>query len=275
MFAERFSLRTALIFMINSALFLWLLYRICFYSVGVFERLGSCFIYPFLRVQYYCVTPIKSYFGRRAQVQELQERCAMLEKTVTTLEEEVIALRSNQLFAQDTQELIEYQKRFNPAYRQLAHIMLVQRTQGAHYMWIDAGSLHGIAPDMIAVHKNCLLGRVITTYPYYSKVQLITDASCNIAVRCQNGNALGIYQGTGESGVGQINHVNHLHELVPNDMIFSSGQGLLYPSGFAIGTIESWEPVGVYYQVRVKLACNVDEIGYCYLYNHGVLPEGN
>src|SRR5215467_13528422 len=135
MFAERFSLRTILIIVGNSALLLLLLYRICFFSCGVFERLGSCFIYPFLRAQQYCVAPIKNYFHKRTQLHELQTRCTLLEKAVTTLEEEVIALRSSQLFAQDTQELTEYQKRFNPAYQQLVHIMLVQRTQGAHYMW--------------------------------------------------------------------------------------------------------------------------------------------
>jgi rod shape-determining protein MreC len=236
----------------------------------VVERVASCFVYPFLRIEQYCVQPAKNYFHKRTQRHELQARCALLEKAVSNLEEQVIALRSSQLFAQDTKELVEYQKRFNPSYQHLVHIMLVQRTQGAHYMWVDAGSLHGVVPDMIAVHKNCLVGRVINTYPYYSKVQLISDASCNIAVRCQNGNALGIYQGTGDSNVGYINHVNHLHELVQSDLVFSSGQGLIFPQGFCIGTIESWEPVGVYYCVQVKLACNVDDINYCYLYNNGI-----
>jgi len=270
MFAERFSLRSMLIVGINGALLLFLLHRVCFFSCGVAERVASCFVYPFLRIEQYCVQPIKHYFRNRSDYREMQSRCAVLEKAVSNLEEEIISLRSSQLFANDTKELVDYQKRFNPAYQQLVHIMLVQRTHGAHFMWIDAGSLHGVTQDMIAVHKNCLIGRVITTYPYYSKVQLISDASCNIAVRCQNGNALGIYQGTGDNDVGYINHVNHLHELVQNDLVFSSGQGLVYPAGFAVGTIESWEPMGVYYKVQVKLACNVDDISYCYLYNHGV-----
>ena len=35
---------------------------------------------------------------------------------------------------------------------------------------------------MIAVFKDCFLGRVVEVYPWYSKVLLITDPGCKVAV---------------------------------------------------------------------------------------------
>ena len=54
-------------------------------------------------------------------------------------------------------------------------------------------------------------------------------------------------------------------KLFEKEKIYSSGQGTVFPKGFLVGEIESFEPSGLYYAIKIKLALNIAELEYCYL----------
>ncbi len=100
---------------------------------------------------------------------------------------------------------------------------------------------------MIAVYKGCLLGRVCEVYPWFSKLELITDKSCKIAAHGLLSKASGIYQGTNSESLAQLNHVSHLAMLQDNDVLISSGEGLVFPRGFGLGKIKRFHVDGLFF----------------------------
>ena len=66
---------------------------------------------------------------------------------------------------------------------------------------------------MIAVFKDCLVGRVVEVYPYYSKVILITDPTCKVAAICTSTNVKGIHEGMLSLTTTKLSFVNHLEEV--------------------------------------------------------------
>jgi rod shape-determining protein MreC len=92
------------------------------------------------------------------------------------------------------------------------------------------------------VYKNCLVGRVSQVFPHYSRVDLITDKQCKVAAQTGNGKYKGIHEGLYTT---DTSHVIHLYDntlelenkIKTGDVIISSGDGLLFPRGFALGRV--------------------------------------
>ena len=138
-----------------------------------------------------------------------------------------------------------------------------------HFFLIDLGKHKDIVVNMAVVYKNCLVGKVVEVYPFYSKVLLITDPMCKVASYCSKTGAAGIYQGTRKLDFGSLTHVDHLAKLKVDDQLFSSGEGLIFPRGFCIGEIDTFRDTGVHYEVTVKLLVDLTKLSYCYVLQKG------
>jgi len=57
-------------------------------------------------------------------------------------------------------------------------------SENAQFILVDGGSRQGVKKDMVALHNNCLIGRVDDVYPWYCKICLITDPACKVAAYC-------------------------------------------------------------------------------------------
>jgi rod shape-determining protein MreC len=130
--------------------------------------------------------------------------------------------------------------------------------------WVDAGADHGICLNMIAVFKNNIVGRVIHVDPWYSKIALITDKRCKIAVSCVQTKTVGIYEGN-NSAMPSLEFVPHYEKLMVGDILMSTGQGLVYPQGFAIGSIVDFKVDDVAYQVKVQPLIDLEQLDFVYL----------
>lgn len=264
-FREYITVRVAIVVMLNCALLFFIARRLYSSYHGIAERIGSSLMCMMLTTKDKCLAPFYAYQESRLTVQEWKKRCQQLQYMNEHLEAALIAAHAADCFARQTKELIEFQQRYAATSQQLSRILLVQRFGTSHFMWIDKGSMHGIVHDMVAVYKNSLLGRVVQVLPYCSKVQLVTDASCNIAAICTTTQATGIYQGSGDVTYASMNHVSHLNTLTAGDLIISSGSGLIYPEGFALGYIDSWTMQGLYYHIKIKPMYDVQTLQFCYV----------
>ena len=117
---------------------------------------------------------------------------------------------------------------------------------------------------MIAMYKNNIVGRVIYVDPLYSKIALITDKRCKIAVSCVQTKTVGIYEGN-NSFEPTLEFVPHYEKLEIDDLLISTGQGLVYPQGFAVGTIKSFEVQDVAYKTVIQPLIDLQNIEFIYL----------
>lgn len=240
-------------------------YKSCMNPGGLLERYGSSIVYPMLVVQHKLITPFKAYFQNRKSVSELEERLLALQEQHDTIVAQNIELQSMISYAQDIQELIEFKKQYDFSQAVLGQVLVKNFCEQAHFFLIDKGANAGVAKDMVAVYKDCLIGRVTEVYPRYSKLTLISDQSCKVAAYCAQSKATGIYQGDNQEWNSHLNHVSHLAQLEPGEMILSSGDGMIFPRGFGIGKVKAFQNEGLFHQVTVEPLVDLHAINHCYL----------
>jgi rod shape-determining protein MreC len=239
--------------------------RIFFFSPSFFETFSSYLLHPVLTVQRTIVTTMADRLQRKKTIEALEKQLVYLNSCNQNLIEKNICLQASDKFAQETEELITFKKRYEGEQGFLVSVLLKHIADDQHYMLVDAGRDKGIVPDMVAVYKNCLIGKVIEVYETYSKILLITDRTCKVAAVCVGSNVHGIHEGTNSTNSSNLAHVSHLLQLQENDLVISSGEGLVFPKGFGLGTIDHFEPEGIHYHVILKPLCSIYCIEYCYL----------
>lgn len=244
-----------------------------FSLVSLLEHGISCLVYPVLVAHYHLAHGSKNIFI----VKDTQGQQGIIDALLNEREnllQELTLLKSSCHFVQETQEMIEFKKRYEQPVSALTHIIFRHFSEGGHFFLIDRGSVKGVTLDMIAVYKNCLVGRVVEVHPYYSKVALITDKSCTLAAYCSATGTAGIHQGMNDDAVTTLEHVSHLHPVKNQDLILSSGEGLVFPRGFALGTVQ-YNAIheGVYHVIRLKPLLDFHALNYCYLLHKGEIVD--
>jgi rod shape-determining protein MreC len=264
------SLTSGVRILIVCALFFFMAHRLFFFKPGILETVSSLVVYPFVRLQQRITDPIARFIENR-------QTHATLEKTIKTLQQEkkklladVVALHSALWYEKKTRAVHTFLERYKLERCPCVQIIMKQSSPYEHSFLIDYGSMHGAEVDMVAVYNNCIIGRVAHVYPYYSKVISCADPLCKIPVQCSKSRAKGIYEGTTYEYAGALRFVSHLENLVNDELVISSGEGVIFPEGLAVGNIAWFEREGLQYNVGVKPLVSLNELDYCYLVKKGV-----
>jgi rod shape-determining protein MreC len=241
---------------------------------SIWERVSSYITYPFMRFSSGVVIPIQQWFYERAVARELLERHKQLREEYADLRGAYIRCCAAEGIQEDTQDLVAYNETSEHK-GHIAQIMMRQFSDQAHYYLVDAGSAHGIEPDMFALYKDCLVGRVTHVYPYYCKVVLITDPMCKVAAYCSETKSSGIHEGLNILNATTLRHVSHLSMVQENDLVLSSGEGLIFPRGCALGTVASYTHDGLLYSIRVQPLLDFNTLQYCVLARRGAQAQSD
>lgn len=235
------------------------------------DRIASTGLYPFLLFESRVSIPLATYIQEcqrknrvdKAYQQAIQER--------DDLRAQLLKLQATQKFSGEIEEIRSFKSQYDSAHALLVRVLLYQQGERGNFFLVEGGTNKGLHKDTAVVYKNCLVGKVTEVYPYYSKVVLISDPTCKVAASCHQTGTQGIYQGTGNAQEGALAHVGHLSEIQEGDTIFSSGEGLIFPKGFGIGTIQSFSKNegDMQYTIVVKLLPDFLTMRYCYVLEKG------
>jgi rod shape-determining protein MreC len=105
---------------------------------------------------------------------------------------------------------------------------------------IDKGTSDGIAPDMAVISPAGVVGRIVLPTPRAAKVQLLIDRDAAAGALVERSRAQGVLVGTGTDRM-RLDHVPGTADIKIGDRVVTSGIEGIYPKGFAIGQIESFE----------------------------------
>ena len=227
-------------------------------------QLAQC-VAPLLRWQHQLVTKFQQVTDLPAEPVHLQQELTALKQQVDQLTAENISLKATQKYFNDIQELLEFRQRYNLTHAIPAQIIMKHLADTEHYFYLDRGTVHGVQVNTVAVDHNRLVGRVTAVYPTYSKLALVTDRACKIAAYCVATQVAGLSQGLNRLDYLALKHIDHLQELVNGDAVLSSGEGLIFPQGFAICTVKEFSRQGVDYEVLVEPAVDLQNLQYCLL----------
>ncbi len=249
--------------------FLGLLFIVCgmstmwvVYNFAIMQRISSYVAYPVLQGYCIVVDPIKRRWEQSRTHAELSDQLKRIEDEVGDLRAQNIYLRVSMAYMQNIKEL----RQFNVRYKKEGHIARVLArhfSDQSHFFYIDAGAQKNIEKDMVVTYKNNLIGKITDVYPWYSKVCLITDRLCKVAAYCASTKAHGIYEGSNICGSASLCYVSHLARAKEGELVFSSGEGLVFPQGLALGRITSCQADGLYKNITVTPLCDMRNLEHC------------
>jgi rod shape-determining protein MreC len=240
-------------------------HRLLYRSPNISDYLASYFAYPIITMQRVTVKPMMAFFNHKKNVQKLVSQMHELQIERDRLFMENIELHATLDVHNSIAELVEFKQRYEVEKAQLAQIIMKHISDEEQFILVDVGSNKGIEKDMVAVWNNCLVGKVSQVWPWYSKVVLVTDSRCKVAVYGTDNQASGIHHGCNQQEVSSLEHVSHLSTIDVGELVISSGQGLVFPRGFAVGTVSACNPGQLFHEVTVKPLVDINDIEYCYV----------
>lgn len=256
------------VYLLLCALFFFILHRLVTQQQGYLEKLSSCFVYPVLWLYKSTLLELNNYLSRNRNIHDLHTSIQQLSQELLTARAENIAIKSTQIYQENIQKISSYIERYNAKRSFIAQVLVRHFADNNHYLLVSGGSMQNISIDMVAVYKNCLIGRVVEVYPWYCKVQLITDRNCNIACITTESKVNGIHSGCNQS-LTELNYVSHLSPIIVGETLISNGEGLIFPYGFGIGKIVSYQTGSLYQIIQVKPLVDATTLSYCVLIGKG------
>ncbi|MCM0000676.1 MAG: rod shape-determining protein MreC [Erythrobacter sp.] len=117
-------------------------------------------------------------------------------------------------------------------------------TSGRRHAYLGAGSMNGVKPGMPVLSERGVIGRVLETGRFSSRVLLLTDGESVLPVRRAKDNVIAFAEGRGD-GLLRIRLVNlGVNPLKVGDMMVTSGAGGYYRPGIAVAIIAKITPDG-------------------------------
>jgi rod shape-determining protein MreC len=103
---------------------------------------------------------------------------------------------------------------------------------------VDKGSSDNVYKDAGVITPDGVVGRVVEIGLNSAKVLLLTDVNSYVDAIIKRTRARGIVMGKGEK-LCSLAYVLKTEDVVPNDIVVSSGINTIYPKGIIVGTVIS------------------------------------
>lgn len=250
-----------------SAFLLFAYSRTIGFRSGFFEQCTQTIVYPVVYLTGNLGNYTHQLVTQRDSYQTLSKKYNRLHANHIDLQAKFIKLAASSHHFEKTKDLIHFQERYKLSSATIAHIVSKNFSEQGHYFVVNRGSTHGISKNMTAIYKLQIVGRVVSVSPFYSRVMLITDKFCKIASFTNSTSAHGILAGNNTINKCQLTCVSHLSFIEDNDLVFSSGQGTVFPEGFCVGKITEHSLVKkeLYHSITIEPLIDLTKIEFCML----------
>lgn len=223
---------------------------------------------------YKVITPfLKSGSGLEKQI--TQVRAGL--KTLEELERENSGLRvENRQLRATNQALRDVEREVNRlraalAYSERSLFKLVPAeivARDSSTWWrtitINRGKQDGLQSDMPVVTDQGLVGKTTTVSDAVSIVLLVSDENCRVAANVEGSREQGIVSGERVTGAAapmlELNFLSKQANLQPNQKVYTSGVGGVFPSGLMIGVVRDFRVRELDSQARLIPAVDLTKL---------------
>ncbi len=134
----------------------------------------------------------------------------------------------------------------------------------ARTIFVNRGQNHGVKRNMAVLTPLGIVGKVIHVFPNSAQVLLITDPESGVGAMLAETHVQGVVKGTGHT-LCRLEYISSEEAVSAGMRVLTSGQDLLYPKGFPIGTVASVE-VGDYFQkILVTPAARLNRLEHVFI----------
>jgi len=126
---------------------------------------------------------------------------------------------------------------------------------------LDQGRDQGVKNGLPVLAPEGIVGRVVETYPGYSKVMLIVDRNSGSEAMVQRTRVRGVLQGKGGNRC-SLDFVPKSADVQPGDLVLASGLGGIYPKGLVFGKVTAADKkkAGVFQEIEVTPAVDLSAL---------------
>ncbi len=142
-----------------------------------------------------------------------------------------------------------------------AEVFARDPTNWFQILWINKGSINGVAKEMVAVTPLGLAGRIHRVFSERANVILITDVNSSVAVRLESSRVEGILEGNGEDRC-YLKYVSKDFEVEAGESVITSGLDGIFPEGLLVGYVTSVDREGgdIFQQIEVQTAQQLNKV---------------
>lgn len=126
---------------------------------------------------------------------------------------------------------------------------------------LDHGLDHGVKRGLPVLAAGGIVGRIVETYPHYSKVMLIVDRNSGADAMVQRTRVRGVLQGKGGNRC-SLDYVPKSADVQPGDLVLASGLGGVFPKSLVFGKVNeaNKKTPGVFQEIEVTPAVDLSAL---------------
>ncbi len=124
----------------------------------------------------------------------------------------------------------------------IAELLSVNLVPYEHLVVINKGSRFGVHKQQPVIDANGIVGQVVRSLPLSSEVMLITDPNHAIPVQINRNGLRTIALGTGHIEKLSLPFLPNNADIVPGDLLVTSGLGGTFPQGYPVAVVENFTP---------------------------------
>ena len=121
----------------------------------------------------------------------------------------------------------------------LGEVVSISPDPYSHEVVINKGDRDGVRVGQAILDANGLMGQVVQTSQFTSRVLLISDSSHAVPVEVVRNGLRAILLGNGDSEALELVHVPDTADIREGDLLVSSGLGGRFPQGYPVAEIAS------------------------------------
>ena len=123
----------------------------------------------------------------------------------------------------------------------VAELLSVKLEPYEHTVLVNKGSRFGVHPKQPVLDANGIVGQVVRALPSTSEVMLITDPDHAIPVEVNRNGLRTIAFGTGQPNRLNLPFLAKNADIVPGDLLVTSGLGGVFPAGYPVAVVDKFE----------------------------------
>ncbi len=144
----------------------------------------------------------------------------------------------------------------------IAELLAVDLAPYRHQVLIDKGSSSGVYPGQAVLNADAVIGQVIDSNRFTSRVLMITDAAHSLPVLNQRTGLRTIAMGSGNLGQLTLPYLPNNTDIREGDLLVTSGLGRHFPPGYPVARITTVErrPSDPFAKVTARPIAKLDRI---------------
>lgn len=210
---------------------------------------------------------IRDFLQKYLFLSSVKEENRLLKERILFLQQELAYFKEREALYERLEKIYKISERIK--YPQVvAKIIYKGIDPYSEVMIIDKGSRDGIMPQMpilaLAEGKGVgLVGQVVEVHRNWSKVILLTDPSFAVDVKVLRTQDRGIVRGKAEPLV-SLEFLPLYSQAKEGDLVVTSGQDLLFPSGLLVGEIKKIlkDPQGLFQRGEIQPYVDIYNLSY-------------